>query len=208
MDIHTFHRLFACYFRPGRMKLFASAFRVSNQTRIIDLGGTPFNWTLIKEKPEVTFVNIAGESDFDPLHYKMVMYDGSVVPFPDHSFDICYSNSVIEHVGDVDAVALFASEVGRLAPRYFVQTPNRYFFAEPHFLCVFIHWLPIGLKRHLIRRGSLWGWMTKPDQKMIDERLRDIRLLTVKDMRRLFPDAEIVRERFLGFTKSIIAMKR
>ena len=192
MNIHTVHRLFANYFRPRRMKLFASAFRVSSQTQIVDLGGTPFNWTLIEEKPEVTFVNVPGESDYDPREHKMVIYDGSVVPFRDQSFDICYSNSVIEHVGNADAVAVFASEVRRLAPRYFVQTPNRYFFVEPHFLCVFIHWLPISLKRHLIRRGSLWGWMNKPDQKTIDEWLRDIRLLTVKDMRRLFPDAEIV----------------
>ena len=155
----------------------------------------------------MTMINTHGEyKDFEP--YKLVIYDGSIVPFRDRSFDICYSNSVIEHVGDADAVARFASEVRRLAPRYFVQTPNRYFFVEPHFICVFIHWLPTSLKRHLIRRGSLWGWMAKPDQKTIDDWLRDIRLLTVKDMRRLFPDAEIVRERFLGLTKSIIAIKR
>jgi hypothetical protein len=207
MSIHTVHRLFANYFRPRRMKLFSSTFHISHQTRIVDLGGTPFNWALIEDKPDVTLANTHGVyEDFEP--HKGVIYDGFVVPFSDHSFDICYSNSVIEHVGDVDAVALFASEVRRLAPRYFVQTPNRYFFVEPHFICMFIHWLPTTLKRHLIRRGSVWGWMEKPDQKTIDERLRDIRLLTLKDMRRLFPDAEIVRERFLVFTKSIIAMKR
>ncbi len=207
MNIHTVHGLFANYFRPRRMRLFISVFGISQQTRIIDLGGTPFNWALIDEQPDVTMVNTHGDyKEFAP--YKLVIFDGSIVPFRDHSFDICYSNSVIEHVGDVDAVARFASEVRRLAPRYFVQTPNRYFFAEPHFICVFIHWLPMRLKRRLIRRGSLWGWMAKPDQKTIDEWLRDIRLLTVKDMRRLFPDAEIVRERFLGFTKSIIAIKR
>lgn len=209
MNIHTVYRLFQNFFRRSRMNLFSSSFRISNQTRIIDLGGTPFNWTLIEERPEVTMVNIHGEyENFDPLHHKMVIYDGSVVPFPDNSFDVCYSNSVIEHVGDTDAIAHFASEVKRLAPRYFVQTPNRNFFVEPHFICVFIHWLPFALKRHLIRRGSVWGWMTKPDQKKVDEALNDIRLLTVTDMRRLFPDGEIVRERFLGFTKSIIAMRR
>jgi methyltransferase family protein len=208
MDVHIVHRLFAGYFRPARMRLFASAFQITNATRIVDVGGTPFNWTLIEERPEVTFANVPGESDFNPLQHKMVMYDGSVVPFADNSFDVCYSNSVIEHVGGPESVALFASEIRRLAPRYFVQTPNRYFFAEPHFLCIFIHWLPFSVKRHLMRWGSLRGWMMKPDQKTIDEWLRDIRLLSVRDMRRLFPDAEIVRERFLGITKSIIAMKR
>jgi hypothetical protein len=52
------------------------------------------------------------------------------------------------------------------------------------------------------------GLVNKPDQETIDKFLTEIRLLSVRDMRLLFPDAEIVRERFCGFTKSIIAMKR
>jgi Methyltransferase domain len=145
--------------------------------------------------------------DLDPVRQKLVIYDGSKVPFEDNSFDISYSNSVIEHVGDAGAQARFASEVRRLAPRYFVQTPNKWFFIEPHFICLFIHWLPRRLKRHLVRRCSIWGWVTKPDQQQIDSVLAEIRLLTVPEMRRFFPDAEILRERFLGFTKSIIALK-
>jgi hypothetical protein len=210
-DIHAVYRQFQNYFRPRRMKLFASSFAISNQTRIIDLGGTPLNWSFVEQRPAVTMVNIAGGrwvGDLDPLQHKMVLYDGRAVPFPDRGFDICFSNSVIEHVGDANAVAFFASEIRRLAPRYFVQTPNRYFFVEPYFMCVLIHFLPMILKRHLIRRGSVWGWVTKPDQETIDKTLRGIRLLTAKDMHKLFPDAEIVRERVLGFTKSIISIKR
>jgi hypothetical protein len=210
-DIHAVYRQFQNYFRPRRMKLFASSFAISNQTRIIDLGGNPFNWSFIEQRPEVTFVNIADGPwlrDLDPLHHKMVLYDGRNVPFPDRGFDVCFSNSVIEHVGDGDAVAFFAAEIRRLARRYYVQTPNRYFFAEPHFMCVFVHWLPMVWKRHLIRRGSVWGWVTKPDQEIIDKTLSEIRLLTAEDMHRLFPDAVISRERAFGFTKSIIAIKR
>ena len=210
-NIHTIYRVFQDYFRPRRMKLFASSFAINGYTRIIDVGGTPLNWSYIEQKPEVTLVNIDADFDLrelDPLHHKIMLYDGRVFPFPDHSFDVCYSNSVIEHVGDANAVTHFASEIRRLAPRYFVQTPNRYFFIEPHFMCVFIHWLPMGLKRRLIRRCTVWGLVEKPDQETIDKFLREIRLLTVKDMRLLFPDAEIIRERFLGFTKSIIAIKR
>jgi len=35
----------------------------------------------------------------------------------------------------------------------------------------------------------------------------DFRLLTIKEMRVLFPDAEIVLERYCGFVKSIVAIK-
>jgi hypothetical protein len=124
----------------------------------------------------------------DPLRHNVVFYDGRIVPFPYHGFDVCYSNSVIEHVGDADAVAPFASEVKRLAPRYYVHTPNRYFFVEPYFLGVFAHWFPMRLKRRLVRRFT--------------------HMLTVTEMRRLFPNAEIVHQRFLDLTKSTIAMKR
>lgn len=210
-NIHTVYRLFQDYFRPRRMKLFASSFAINDETQIVDVGGNPLNWSYITQKPEVTFVNIRADfdvSDFDPLHHRIVLYDGRVVPFHDSSFDVCYSNSVIEHVGDSNAVAFFASELRRLAPRYYVQTPNKYFFVEPHFMCVFIHWLPMDLQRRLIRRFSIWGLVNKPDRQTIDKFLREIRLLTVGEMRLLFPDAEIVRERFCGFTKSIIAIKR
>jgi hypothetical protein len=35
----------------------------------------------------------------------------------------------------------------------------------------------------------------------------DFRLLTIREMRALFPDAEIVLERHCGFVKSIVAIK-
>ena len=38
-----------------------------------------------------------------------------------------------------------------------------------------------------------------------EQLVRGTRLLTARDMRRLFPDAFLWRERVLGFTKSIVA---
>jgi hypothetical protein len=206
MNIHDVYRPFQIYFRRSRMRKFVNLFQITNNTRIIDVGGNTFNWGLIDLTPDVTLVNIFGEA-WDRPSMRMVVYDGHKLPFGDYVFDVSYSNSVIEHVGPKDKVQNFAREVRRMAHAYYVETPNRQFFVEPHFICVFIHWLPFGVKRKLIRYFSIWGLITKPSQEQVDRVLQDIRLLTVRQMRELFPDATIFRERFLGMTKSIIAVR-
>lgn len=47
-----------------------------------------------------------------------------------------------------------------------------------------------------------------PSREDIDRIAAEIRLLTKDEMRELFPDAEIIHERFPGITKSIIAYRR
>ena len=188
------------------MRLFVRTFGVSDRTTIIDVGGNRFNWELIDCKPNVTMVNILDE-EWTEGRFEMLKYDGETIPFADNTFDICYSNSVIEHVGDREKVAKFAREIRRVAPAYYVQTPNRHFFIEPHFICIFLHWLPFSMTRKLIRFFSVWGWVTKSSQERVDQVLRDIRLLTIREMQALFPDARIIRDTFLGMTKSVIAIR-
>ncbi len=67
--------------------------------------------------------------------------DGTQLPFGDREFDIAFSNSVIEHVPP-ELQAAFAAEVSRVADRYFVQTPNRYFPIEPHYQLPLFQFLP------------------------------------------------------------------
>jgi ubiquinone/menaquinone biosynthesis C-methylase UbiE len=125
---------------------------------------------LIDTDPDVTIVNLDCRwSNSGNIRY--VRCDGTMLPFSDGSFDLCYSNSVIEHVGDFDKMRLLASEIRRVAPSYFVQTPNRHFFIEPHFICPFIHWLPRRIYRRLIRYFSVWGLASKATQASIDEAL-------------------------------------
>jgi hypothetical protein len=134
------------------------------------------------------------------------------MPVPDQSFDIVFSNSVIEHVGDRDQQRLFANEVRRVARRYYVQTPNRRFPIEPHLLTPFIHWLPRSWQRTIVRRFTIWQWIERPapDRRAyyIEHYLRDIRLLNRADVARLFPDAQIQQERWMGLTKSLIAVRQ
>ena len=45
-------------------------------------------------------------------------------------------------------------------------------------------------------------------QKKVDEALLGNHLLDEREMRELFPDGKIIKERFLGIPKSLIAMKQ
>lgn len=125
--------------------------------------------------------------------------DARALPFADREFAVVFSNSVIEHVGGWDDQVRFADEVRRVGSRYFVQTPNRWFPIEPHYQLPFIQFLPhrlvVALRSrfqlgHVPRDGSL-----------------SIRLLDARALRTLFPDAEIHRERILGVTKSLMAVR-
>jgi hypothetical protein len=189
------------------MRQFEAMFEPASGTRIIDVGGYEHNWRLIDATPQVLLVNLEDEERRDGRFHK-VRGDGRQLPYDDNSFDIAYSNSVLEHVGDGHDQDAFAAEIRRVAPRYYVQTPNRWFVIEPHLIAAGIHLFPRRLTRRLVRWLSVWGWVAKPDQATIDELLASILLVDRKRMRQLFPDAEIHAETFLGMTKSLIAIRR
>lgn len=73
---------------------------------------------------------------------KSVVGDAARLDYPHDAFDVVFSNSVIEHLGGVDAQRAMAREVQRVASLYYVQTPNRYFPIEPHFLFPCAQFLP------------------------------------------------------------------
>ena len=70
--------------------------------------------------------------------------DATAMPFRDKEFPLAFSSSVIEHIPKA-LQAKFASEVARVADRYYVQTPNRYFPIEPHYQLPLFHFLPVRL---------------------------------------------------------------
>lgn len=193
------------------MRRFARTFGVTAETRILDVGGTPFNWSLLDVQPRVTIVNMPRAREAFDAQFQSVFADGRALPFPDRSFDIVFSNSVIEHVGNPENQRQFANEIARVGQAYWVQTPNRRFPVEPHLLTPFLHFLPAALQRRIARKFTVWALIERPTpdrwEFYIEHYLRDIRLLNAGDLRRLFPDAEIVRERLGGWTKSLIAVQ-
>ena len=118
------------HFRSRRMRRFEQEFSITGQTRILDVGGTPLNWRLLSAQPQITILNTTRESV--DARFTWVWGDGRILPFRDQSFDIVFSNSVIEHVGDTSSQQRFAAEIARVGKAYWVQTPNRLFPIEPH----------------------------------------------------------------------------
>lgn len=125
--------------------------------------------------------------------------------FSNHEFDVVFSNSVIEHVGDLTNQLKMAQEVRRLGKRYFIQTPNYYFPIEPHFLFPGYQWLPVAVRVWLLMHYDL-GWRKRTKDSMkAREQVEGIRLLRRKDIEKLFPEAKLYEERALGLVKSYIA---
>ena len=194
------------------MRDFLTLFRVTTETRILDVGGTPSNWLLTEVRPKVTLLNTPrGQERGESTNFTWISGDGCQLPFRDQSFEIVFSNSVIEHVGTPAQQRQFAREIQRVGRRYWVQTPNRWYPIEPHLLTPIVHWLPRNWQRAWITKWTVWDFVERPtpDRRdfYIQHYLNDIRLLSASELAALFPDAKILRERTLDFTKSLIAMK-
>lgn len=180
---------------------------------VLDVGGYPGTWT---ERPQRTrridCLNIHPvnwDSEAAPDHQiTTATGDGCALEFGEDDYDILFSNSVIEHVGDWENQRRFAGEARRVGKKLWIQTPAFACPLEPHYLAPFVHWLPVRIRRRLLRWFTPWGWMTKPSQEKVDETIAFTRLLRRKQIEQLFPDCTIFTERMLGIIpKSYVAYR-
>jgi len=188
------------------MEVFSSFFSPTATTRVVDLGGAPETWIGHDTKLRLTLVNL--DTNCLKGHIPSVVADALACPFEDKNFDVVFSNSLIEHLSSEENQRAFAAEVQRLSRNgYFVQTPNRWFPIEPHFLGLFVQFVPKRFRPGVVRWMTLWGWIAKPSRELCQRCCNEIRLVDARELQLLFPDATIVRERFLGLTKSLIAVR-
>ena len=206
MDIHRFYRPLLTYFRRRRMERFARLFAITESTTVLDLGGGPFNWSLLAPRPRLTVMDINTKTPGVRDEIVYLCGDGCDTQLPARSFDVVFSNSVIEHVGEVNRQKQFAKECMRCGRGYYVQTPNKWFPVDPHTFLLFAHWLPKKVFNKIMWISPRF-LMSKPSQEDIED-FQNMRLLGKRDLQDLFPGAEIIRERFLGITKSLIAVSK
>ena len=172
---------------------------------LLDVGGRAVFWQGVS-LPDVT-IAIANVDPYWCHVPNGIMMDGRRLAFQDQSFDVVFSNSVIEHVGSFEDQRRMADEIQRVGRNYWVQTPNRYFPIEPHFVFPFWQFLPKRLRVRLVSRFAIGHY-----QRLTPARARQViyhenRLLSESEMRDLFPKATIWKERVLGLTKSFVAYR-
>jgi len=199
------------FYRSRRMALFERTLEIAHHTRIIDIGGTPYNWQFLSAGPEILIVNkvINWAPEEHVGNIRCEIGDGCCLSQKDGDFDVAFSNAVIEHLGTYERQRRFAEEVRRVGRKFWVQTPARCFPIETHFLTVAVHWLPRSVQRKTLRWLSAVGLFSHPrlSQRDIDNMVDEIRLLSKSEMKQLFPGCPILTERLLLWPKSYIAVR-
>lgn len=182
------------------MRVFLDLVQPPPDARILDLGGTPYNWSLIDHSFDVTLVNLPGAYQSDtPQEGAIKMLRGDATnlkkELADQSFDVVFSNSVIEHVGGPDKQEQMASEVHRLGKSHWIQTPSDKFPLEVHTGVPFFFRLP-----DAAREALLTSWNRRLPEWT--EMIYGTTVLTQDRMRELFPSSRVFIERKLGLEKS------
>ncbi|MEI6971132.1 MAG: class I SAM-dependent methyltransferase [bacterium] len=175
---------------------------------VLDVGGQEEFWKALDmshwPQLHITLLNLFPINTNLPFVSSCVGDARSMTMFADHQFDIVFSNSVIEHVGGLRDQKAMAQECLRIGNNYFVQTPNRYFPLEPHFLFPGFQFLPNTLRAFLHSRFNLGWWKRRSNFYAALEEVESIRLLTYRELLYIFPGCNIWREKVWGITKSYV----
>jgi 2-polyprenyl-3-methyl-5-hydroxy-6-metoxy-1,4-benzoquinol methylase len=210
MNINIFAAMakhLSCHFRKKRFKEFLDLVDKipKSNFKILDIGGTVSFWEKIgytNNDIEIIIVNLTKEKSNNDNIKTIIGNACDLSQFNKQEFDIVFSNSVIEHVGNEENQKMMAKEIQRLGKQYFIQTPNYWFPIEPHYLLPFFQFIPYCIKKLIINYCKLgWPINFKTKEKAINS-LNSIRLLKKKDLKLMFPNAVIKKEDVLFFTKS------
>src|SRR5436190_17207872 len=194
--------------RERKWKSFAKQFVFNDHTSVLDVGFNNVEYSEIDNYLEkvypypgnITALGITS-SDLFIKNYpqvKAITYDGNHFPFDVGSFDIVWSNAVIEHVGRREKQVLFLKEIKRVGKAAFITTPNKYFPVEIHTRTILLHFLP---RRIFYKYLNLVGkkWATGDYMNLLSKRAI-VNLLKEAGIR----DYKIVRNRLFLFTVDFV----
>lgn len=192
--------------REKKFELLQAVFRPRPGDRVLDIGASGdvfLRYTLEDAYPYPQRI-VAGGNEFHQVlsarHYypqpRYAVFDGCALPFPDQSFDLVFSNAVIEHILGPGRQEQFAREVRRVGKSWFVTTPNFWYPFESHYHLPFIQFLPRPVQREYNR---LLG--THIPKGTVQE----LALLSARQLRALFPNAHIAKVRVTFWPETLVA---
>lgn len=194
------------YNRARKYKFFINYFSPGINTKILDVGPSEIEHLkyaniLEKKYPYPENITVLGVDNFKefPIRYpkvKIKTYKGGRFPFNDNMFNICWSNAVIEHIGDTTKQREFLKEISRVAKTSFITTPNRYFPFETHTRIFLLHFLPKKIFNNLMIKMGKRRFLKNP-----------LNLLSLGDIKRLLEECnitkyKIIKQKLLWFTVS------
>lgn len=195
--------------RRRRFQLIVQLLRpLHRPLRILDVGGQLGFWESLDYPQlgeiQVTLLNVFHQEALPPNFYSHVGDARSMQNYTSEDFDVVLSNSVIGHVGSFRDQESMASEVRRIGKRYFVQTPNHHFPIDWRTLLPFFQFLPVKLRAHFLQFLPITSFGRLKSYSSALRWASAVRNLTHRELRALFPEATIARERVFGFTKSFM----
>lgn len=196
-------------FRKKRMVVFEAMInQLPKPIRILDVGGDEYFWVNAgfqnRDDIQIVLLNLT-QSKVNSSNMKSITGDATnLSEHADNSFDIVFSNSVIEHLETMDRQIKMANEVVRVGRYHYIQTPNKYFIVEPHYLLPYFQFVPKPIKYFVLTKTKL-SRLIYWDETFARNYVNEIRLCSLKDMKRLFPKSKIWIEKVLLMSKSFVA---
>jgi len=192
--------------RTKKFELLNQVFCPSPQDRVLDVGASGevfLQYSLEDVYPFPSRIVAGGYEAHEIVaarrHYpqpQYVQFDGCALPFPDQSFDLVFSNAVIEHILGPGRQQQFAREVMRVGKSWFVTTPNFWYPFETHHHLPFFQFLPRPLQMRYNR--ALGTHIPKGT-------VQELGLLSARQLRRLFPTSRIARVRVTFWPETLVA---
>ena len=192
--------------RTKKFELLEAIFRPRPGDRVLDIGASGevfLRYTLedVYPYPEKIVAGgcnprevVSAQSYYPQPRY--AIFDGCALPFPDKSFDLVFSNAVIEHILGPGRQERFAQEIMRVGKSWFVTTPNYWYPFESHYHLPGIQFLPPFARREYNRLlGTHIPKGTVPE----------LALLSARGLQRLFPTSRIAKVRVTFWPETLVA---
>ncbi|MEW6221235.1 MAG: hypothetical protein AB1634_17105 [Thermodesulfobacteriota bacterium] len=190
--------------------------------RVVDLGGTASFWTAWGFGHDgdlrVTLVNNHEQDRTNVGYDNSIPYVKEEINDVRHltadclkEFDLVFSNSMIEHLTSHEEQFHLGLTIEQSGVAFFVQTPNKYSIVDPHFphpLVPFFGAYPKTIQGLLLTMNRLGSGARAASLATARGRLRYYHPVSAGQLQAMLPSGQLVRERFLGFCHSLIAIRR